>query len=108
MIIRDSALSKKQMVNYRVSIDGANLEKAKGAISTDVTVDPGTYDVRLSSAGYRTNSIAVQVREGGRHYVRISPTTYMTLLRVPLLGILPLLVAMLWPGLAFRIQNAQI
>ena len=93
--------------SYKVSIDGQTGEKIKGGFSTDLAVESGVHQVRISAGGYRTNTVTVEVTEGRRHYLNIDTTGYASLLRVPLLGVLPALVPLMWPGLAVRLRSPQ-
>jgi hypothetical protein len=99
---------KTVRTKYKVSIDGPDGNLLKGGTEDRYAVQPGTYRVRMSSGGLRTNAVTVEVSEGGRHYVRITPTWCYQLSLIPGLGILPGLLALTCPGLILRINNSQL
>jgi hypothetical protein len=95
-------------IKYKVSIDGPDGNLLRGGTEDRYAVQPGTYRVRVSSHGRRTNAVTVEVSEGGRHYVRISPTWFYQLSTIPYFGILPRLLVGAYPGLVLRIRNSQL
>jgi hypothetical protein len=84
-------------------IDGPNGYKVRGNRADQFDVIPGTYRVRLSWAHYHSNAIQVEVREGIRHHVMVRPTSFCSLTRIPMIGMLPQLAGLMIPGTALRL-----
>jgi hypothetical protein len=85
-----------------VKIDGPGDYQMHDVTSDHYEVEPGTYRVRAHWTYYHSNSVSVEVSEGGRHYVRFSPTMFYSLTTIPLVGALPQLIETMIPGSGMR------
>jgi hypothetical protein len=85
-----------------VKIDGPDGYQMHDATSDHYEVEPGTYRVRAHWTMYHSNSVTVEVREGGRHSVTFSPSMFYSLTLIPLVGSLPQLIESMIPGSGMR------
>lgn len=63
--------------------------------------------MRARSTTYQSNSVDVEVREGGKHHVRVAPTMFYGMTLIPLLGLLPQLIESIIPGTGMRATISQ-
>jgi len=97
-----------QQPRYRVKVDGTVRTDTVG-LPAHVKVDPGTHVVRVVVGGYRTNTVAVEVGEGARHVIHVTPTALRkskTVLAVAF-GAIGGLVAAALPGMYWRVEHPQ-
>ena len=86
-------------------IDGPNGYRVRGNRAEEFDVVPGTYRVRVFWAHFHSNAIGLEVREGMRHHVLVTPAPLYALTRIPLVGLLPDLAASMIPGTALRLTQ---
>lgn len=91
-----------------VKIDGPNDYKMHDVTGDRYDVEPGTYRVRAHWTYYHSNSVNVEVGEGGTHYVRFSSSMFYSLTLIPLLGGVPQLFETIIPGSAMRAAISQL
>jgi hypothetical protein len=85
-----------------VKIDGPDGYSVHNVTSDHYEVEPGTYRVRAHWTYYHSNSVNVEVREGGRHGVLFSPSMFYSLTLIPLVGFLPQFIETMIPGSGMR------
>lgn len=104
---RNNLSGERVSMTLHVKIDGPNEYHLHHATNDRYDVEPGTYRVRAQWTTYHSNSIEVEVREGGKHYVRVAPTMFYGLTLIPLLGLVPQLVESIVPGTGMRAAIGQ-
>ena len=93
---------------YRVKIDGAARDDAVG-LPAHVKVEPGAHSVRVVVGGYRTNTLTVEVSEGTRHVIHVTPTALRrreTAFAIAF-GAIGGLLAAIVPGLYWRAEHPK-
>ena len=99
---RGDSYATRVAMDLFVKIDGPGGYQMHNVTSDRYEVEPGTYRVRAHWTYYHSNSVSVEVSEGGTHCVRFSPTMFYSLTLVPLLGMLPQLIESMIPGSGMR------
>lgn len=83
-----------------VVIDGVRAGLVRQGEVEVFTVEPGAHTVRVGRAGTRSNTVSIEVAEGGTHRL----ANYSTGLDTAGAFLLPLALLGLIPGLVFRLQ----
>lgn len=91
----------KDLPMFKVKVDGKVVSITIG-LPTRVKVEPGMYEVQVVVGSYRTNKLAVEVSDGGRHVIQVAPTELRRLKYVTGGGF-PLLAA-IKPGVYWRLE----
>jgi hypothetical protein len=86
---------------YKVRVDGTVLSKTIGMPGT-VKADPGARSVQVTIGGYRTNTVRLEVVEGGNHVVKLTSVERGVAPLLGAFGLLGVLIALAWPGLCWR------
>lgn len=104
LVVQRDLAGAKEKDWVKARLDGVAGDKVRGRSAVEVSAAPGSHQLQVSLGGFRTNTITIDVVEGRRHLARVLPTALGGLLTTPLLGVLPVLLGLTWPGSVYRLH----